>query len=116
MKVRFQADADLSQTIVLALVRREPSVDFQTATAANLAGLGDADVLALAAHDGRVLVTHDQSTMPEHFARFIATQASSGLLIAPQHIQPVTVVEELLLIWSVSEADEWHNRIAYLPL
>ena len=116
MKVRFQADADLNQTIVLALVRRESGMDFQTATAANLAGLDDASVLALAAHDGRVIVTHDQSTMPEHFAHFIATQASPGLLIVPQHLQPATVVEELLLIWSVSEADEWHDRIAYLPL
>lgn len=116
MKVRFQADADLNQTIVLALVRREPGVDFQTATAANLAGLDDPAVLALAAHDGRVLITHDQSTMPEHFAQFIATHTSPGLLIVPQHIQPVTVVEELLLIWSVSEADEWHDRIVYLPL
>ena len=116
MKVRFQADADLNQTIVLALVRRESGMDFQTATAANLAGLDDAAVLALAAHEGRILITHDQSTMPQHFARFITTQTSPGLLIVPQHLQPATVVEELLLIWSVSEADEWHDRIVYLPL
>ena len=45
MKVRFQADADLHQMIVTALVRREPSVDFQTATAAGLAGLRDPHVL-----------------------------------------------------------------------
>jgi hypothetical protein len=47
MKVRFQADADLHQMIVTALVRREPSVDFQTATAAGLAGLLDPHVLPL---------------------------------------------------------------------
>jgi hypothetical protein len=28
----------------------------------------DGEVLALAARDGRVLVTHDQTTMPTHFA------------------------------------------------
>jgi hypothetical protein len=32
MKVRFQADADLSQIILLATIRREPVIDFQTAT------------------------------------------------------------------------------------
>ena len=116
MRVRFQADADLNQTIVLALLRREPSVDFQTATAANLAGLDDMAVLALAAYDGRVLMTHDQSTMPEHFARFISEHNSPGLLVAPQHLAPALIVEELLLIWSATEADEWRNRIAYLPL
>ena len=34
MKVRFQADADLNEIIVEALLRREPSIDFCTATAA----------------------------------------------------------------------------------
>jgi hypothetical protein len=29
MKVRFQADADLNQIILLATVRKEPAVDFQ---------------------------------------------------------------------------------------
>jgi len=37
MKIRFQADADLNQIILLATVRREPSIDFQTAEAAGLA-------------------------------------------------------------------------------
>jgi hypothetical protein len=116
MRVRFQADADLNQTIVLALLRREPGIDFQTAVAAGLSGLDDPIVLALAAHDGRVLVTHDQSTMPEHFSQFIAGQTSSGLLIVPQHLPPSIAVEELLMIWAASEAEEWLNRITYLPL
>ena len=57
MKVRFQADADLPQMIVTALVRREPSVDIQTATAAGLAGLRDSYVLERTATEGRVLVS-----------------------------------------------------------
>ena len=116
MKVRFQADADLNQVIVLALVRREPAIDFQTAMAAGLAGLSDRDVLAMASREGRVLVTHNQRTMPRHFAEFIATEASAGLLVVPQHLPLSTSVEELLLIWSASEADEWINRVCYLPL
>ena len=66
MPIRFQADADLNQIIVSAVVRRSPEIDFRTATAAGLAGLKDADVLTLAANDGRILVTHDQATMPKH--------------------------------------------------
>jgi len=41
--------------------RRYPEIDFRTATGVGLAGLKDADVLALAARDGRVLITHDLS-------------------------------------------------------
>jgi hypothetical protein len=116
MKVRFQADADLHQMIITALVRCQSGVDFQTATAAGLAGLLDPQVLERAATEGRVLVSHDQSTMPQHFAAFIQNQPSAGLLIIPQHLSYAVVVEELLLIWVASEAEEWINRIAYLPL
>ena len=116
MRVRFQADADLNQIIVLALQRREPQIEFQTAGTAGLAGLDDATVLALAAHGRRVLVTHDQSTMPEQFSKFIAEHQSSGLIIIPQHMALSLAAEELLLIWTASEADEWINRIVYLPL
>ena len=56
MKIRFQADADLNQIIVLATVRREPSIDFQTAGAAGLAARNDEEVLEVAARDGRLLV------------------------------------------------------------
>ena len=44
--VRFQADADLNQIIVAALVRRSPGVDFRTAEVAHLRGLDDREVLA----------------------------------------------------------------------
>jgi len=56
--IRFQADADLNQNVLLAAVRRLPSLDFQSATDAGLAGLTDLEVLTLASEQGRVLVTH----------------------------------------------------------
>ena len=68
MTIRFQADVNLNQIIVRAVCRREPALDFQTAETADLAGLPDPEVLARAAEDGRILVTHDLQTMPRHLA------------------------------------------------
>jgi len=116
MKVRFLADNDLNQIIVKAAVRLEPSIDFKTAHAAGLHGLNDLEVLAQAAADGRVLVSHDQKTMPGHFAGFIQTAVSSGVLIAPQKMPINNVIDDLLLIWMANEAEEWVNRIRILPL
>ena len=76
--VRFQADADFNQIIVAALVRRQPSVDFRTAAVASLRGLSDADVLAFAAREKRILVTHDAKTMPRHFGDFVLSQKRGG--------------------------------------
>lgn len=73
MKVCYQADADLNQVIVTGVLRREPTIDFQTAFTAGLEGVKDREVLAIAARQGRILVSHDRRTMPSEFAAFITT-------------------------------------------
>ncbi|NJL42595.1 MAG: DUF5615 family PIN-like protein, partial [Pseudanabaena sp. SU_2_4] len=78
MNIRYQADADLNQAIVTGVLRREPAIDFQTAFAAKLEGLKDPEVLAIAAQQGRVLVSHDRKTMPLEFAKFITKHQSPG--------------------------------------
>ena len=116
MKIRFLADADLNYSIVAALKRREPGVDFLTARAAGLEGLPDSEVLGVASRLGRALVTHDRRTMPHHFGEFIQEQTSPGVFVVSQHLPPARAAEELLLIWSTTEAEEWENRICSLPL
>ena len=116
MRVRFQADADLNQLIVRAVLRLNAEIDFQTAHAANFARLDDLAVLALAAEQGRVLVSHDRRTMPGHFGRFILDRQSPGLLIVSRMHPIARIAEDLLLIWTASSPDEWINRIRSLPL
>ena len=67
MSSRFQADNDLDHRIVIGTRRLAPTIDFQTAPALDLHGRADPEVLALAAQEGRILVTHDRRTMPGHF-------------------------------------------------
>lgn len=116
MTVRFQADADLNQIILLAVRRREPAVDFQTAIEAGLTGFTDPEVLAFAAREGRILVTHDRKTMPRHFFEFLSLDTSAGVLIIPQHLSVAAALDDLLLIWYATEAEEWINQIRSLPL
>lgn len=115
-KIRFQADADFNQKIVKATLRREPFIDFQSAASAGLEGVKDPEVLLLAAQQGRLLVSHDQTTMPQHFADFISTQTSAGVLIVPKHLTISEVVEDLVLIWLAESPQDWINRIRYLPI
>jgi Domain of unknown function (DUF5615) len=115
VKPRFQADNDLDRSIVDGLLRVEPTVDFRTAQDVPLDGLDDDVVLKLAAASGRILVTHDASSMPVAFARFRQTGHSSGVLITPQRGPVAAAIENLLLIWHASDGSEWENRICYLP-
>lgn len=116
MNVRYQADADLNQVIVTGFLRREPTADFQTAFAAELKGVKDPEVLAIAAQQKRILVSHDRRTMPSEFAAFITTNSSAGVIIVSRKLPIEVVIGELLLIWAASNAEEWVNRIAKLPL
>lgn len=86
MKIRFQADADLHYPIVKGIRRQEPLIDFQSAQEADLEGLDDLTVLALAADEGRLLVSHDVTTMPENFAQFIVAHTSPGVVLVTQEL------------------------------
>jgi predicted nuclease of predicted toxin-antitoxin system len=114
--VRYQADADLNQAIVTGVLRREPTIDFQTAFSAGLEGVKDPEVLAIAAQQERILVSHDRKTMPLEFAEFILNNQSSGVIIVSRKLPTELIIDELLLIWAASSSEEWVNRIAKLPL
>jgi hypothetical protein len=115
LKIRFQADADLRRPIVTGLKRREPGIDFRTAQESGLIGLDDLTVLRIAADDGRLLVTHDVSTMPEHFARFVETQNSPGVILISQGLSYHEAIERLLRVWTTTEAEDWQNVLSFLP-
>jgi predicted nuclease of predicted toxin-antitoxin system len=107
---------NLNQAVVTGVLRREPTIDFQTASAAGLEGVKDSEVLAIAAQQERILVSHDRKTMPSEFASFIVSNQSSGVIIVSRKLPTEVIIEELLLIWAVSSAEEWINHIAKLPL
>lgn len=112
---RFQADNDLDQRIVVAARRLDPAVDFQTASALGLHHLSDPEVLALAAREGRILVSHDRRTLPGHFGEFVASQRSPGLIVVSQRLPVGRAAELLHLLWAASEAEEYVDAIYDLP-
>jgi hypothetical protein len=116
VRIRFQADADFNEDILAGALRRLPEIDFQTATEAKLARLSDFEVLAKAAAEGRILITHDRKTVPFHFGRFIQTHNSPGVFVVSQKAELLRIIEDLILIWFASDAEEYINSIRTLPL
>lgn len=93
---------------------RHPEVDFLTAHDARLAGVADPAVLAMAAHDGRVLVSHDKRTMPTHAYDMVrASQHIAGLIMLPQEGPLAEAIKVLILVWQGSEAEEWVDKVVY---
>ncbi len=116
MRPRFLADADFNHKIVTGLRRREPSLNFLSAMDGGVIGIPDPKVLTVAANLGRILVSHDRKTMPLHFAKFRETRSTPGLIVISQAIDIGEAIEELLLVWVATEAEEWTDRLGFLPL
>ncbi len=113
----FLADHDFSGRILDGLVLKEPSIDLVRARDVGLATTPDPEVLEYAAKAGRIVLSHDESTMTAAaIARLRAGESMPGLLIANQFKPIGRVIDELLMIWAASEADEWVDMIRYIPL
>jgi hypothetical protein len=106
----------LRHDIVRAVVRRNPAIDFPTVLALGLTGTPDDELLALAAEQNRIVVSHDVSTMTAAARERVENGIGiSGLLIVPQSAEWRPVIECLLLVAEDSDAEDWLNVIEYLP-
>ena len=106
MSPRFLADADFNHKIVVALRRREPAIDFLSASDGQVIGRPDPEVLRIASTNARILVSHDRTTMPGHFRRFIRERASAGVILVPQDLDIGAAMEDLILVWATTDASE----------
>lgn len=117
MIVRFLADEDMDAAIIRSLRSREPAIDILDVKTTGLRGMKDPALLELAARQGRIVVSHDRDTMIRHFCeRIEAGEPAPGLFIVSQRPDAIgEIIEWLLLVWTASQAEEWRNRIVYLP-
>ena len=114
---RFLADHDLNEHIVHGVLRREPAIEFVRVRDVGLHEHSDAEVLEYAATHQLIVVSHDVNTMTtEAYARIREAAPAAGLLLVKQSDPVGRVIDDLILIWSTSEAEEWQNAVGFLPL
>jgi len=115
VKIQFQADADLHPAVGRGLVRRELAIDWQPARRTIPDATPDPEVLQLAAAAGRVLVSRDVTTIPRHFATFVAARSSPGVILIPSNVPVGEAIERLLMTWRSWAAEDIKNQIWWLP-
>jgi len=115
--LRLLIDQDLDHDILRGLIRRVPLLDVVTAFEIGMSKATDSQLLARAAQENRIIVTHDRKTMPTHAAHLMsAGENIAGLFVVPRSIPLRLAIEDLELIITCSANDEWVNVIRYLPL
>jgi predicted nuclease of predicted toxin-antitoxin system len=96
---------------------RRPALDLIRVQDVGLARADDTTILAWAAAENRILLTHDRATMPDFaFTRVIAGQPMLGVFVVHDRMSIRQAIDELLLMDACSEQGEWSGLVVYLPL
>jgi len=115
--VKLLADENLDGRLIRALLRRLPEADIVRAIDVGLTAVDDPTVLEWAAGEGRVVATHDLTTMIG-FAldRVSAGRAMPGIIGIALSASIREASEDLALLISASQPGEWQGRILFIPL
>jgi hypothetical protein len=114
---RFLADHDLNEHIVAGVLRREPAIEFIPVRELGMSGHADEAILEYAEREKFLVVSHDVNTMPAAaYARLAGGRSFPGLFMVQQSSPIGPVIEDLVLIWSSSELEEWKDQVVFLPL
>ena len=118
MKIRFLLDENLSKQIKIAVLRVNSAVDILCVGDPHAPPYGtpDPDILRFLEGTQRLLITDNRRSMPGHLeSHWVEGGHIWGLFwVRPQ--TPIgRLVQELLLIWEAAEAEEWIDRIDWIP-
>src|SRR5687768_18151172 len=92
-------DENLNNNIVRGLLRRKSDLDIVRVQDAGLSGETDPIILEWCANTGRVLLTHDVSTITKHaYERVAAGKSMPGVFEVPREISIGEAIEDILLI------------------
>ena len=97
------ADENFNNDIVRGALRRNPRVDILRIQDAGLSGASDEAVLEWAANEGRVLLTHDVSTLVRSvYGRVKAHLRMPGVFEVGRGVTVRTAIEDILLLVELS--------------
>ncbi|BAG03379.1 MAG: DUF5615 family PIN-like protein [Microcystis sp.] len=119
MKIRFLLDENLSPKLKIAVQRINSTIDILRVGDADAPLLGtlDPNLLQYLELSQRLLITDNRSTMPNHLKDHWNTGGHTWGII---WLRPSGTIsqwaESMILIWELTEAEEWIDRLDWIPL
>lgn len=110
------ADENFRGAIIRGMLLRQRDLDLVRVQDVGLQELDDPTILAWAAENQRIVITHDRATMPDFaYERVTNEEAMPGLFVVNDRISTKKAIEELLLYAVYTEQQEWNNTLSYIP-
>lgn len=115
--LRLLADENFNNNIVRGLLRRRPDLDLVRVQDVGLSRADDPAVLEWAAQEGRILLTHDVTTITFYaYERIRAGLSMPGVFETNRTVPMGVAIEDILLLVDCSLEGEWEGQVRYLPL
>lgn len=115
--LRLFIDENFDHDILRGLRLRLSDLDAITVQSAGLKGVSDAELLAWAAAEHRIFVTHDMNTIPKYaYERVKTGQFMAGVFVVSATLPIGQSIDQLAILITCSRESEWEALILYLPL
>lgn len=115
--MRLLLDENFDNDVLRGVLRRNPDADIVRAQdIPEIAEMDDPVVLAWAAEQGRVLLTHDVQTMTNYaYERVRLGLPMPGVFEVSLSAPIGAVIEDILDLIQYSLEGEWEGQVRYLP-
>ena len=115
--LRFAADENFDNNILRGLVRLCPELDVIRIQDTAVRAADDPTVLAWCASEMRILLTHDIRTITKYaYERVRQGLAMPGVVEVGKKLPTGRVIEDLHLLATASNENEWEGQVIFLPL
>lgn len=115
--LRLLADENFNGDVVRGLLLRQPDLDIVRVQDVGLMHAEDPDILAWAAENNRIILTHDRASMSDHaYERVAAGEPMAGVFIFSDRLPVGQTIEEILLMVACTDQTEWSGRAVHVPL
>ncbi|MCH8293673.1 DUF5615 family PIN-like protein [Candidatus Poribacteria bacterium] len=117
--IRFLLDEHVSSAIQRQLRRLDSQIDVLRVGEEDAPPKGtlDPEILVWLEQNNYILVTENRNTMPAHFADHLAAgQHVPGILCIRPNVTIGRIIDELYTIWYASSAEEYRDRVQFIPL
>lgn len=118
MRPRFLLDEHVDRAIVRQLRLMAPDIELTVIgeRGAPPQGTPDEDILVRAEAHGYILVTNNRRSMPAHLEHhFGGGRHIPGLFWMHPGSSLSAIIETLFLVWEASEAEEYTDRLLFIP-
>lgn len=119
MKMRFLLDEHMTLRLKPAIHHGNPFIDVLRVGDPYAPPLATRDpvILDYLSTTQRALITKNRRSMIQHYGEHMAAGKTHwGIFVVASKMRVKEVAEQIELLWGASEAEEWVDRLVWLPV